>query len=242
MFRKLKIPEISLMLTLFAALILFNGCATSAYKRHPELSLKKETKRIVLMPMDIQLSTITAGGVLKPEAEWTANARQYVEGCLKEEMSEKGVRLISAGENGGVELDNEEVEIQIQLVKLHEAVGYSILLHQYIPALKLPAKETFDWSLGPEAVLLNERYEADYALFVYLRDSYASAGRVVLFIFAAALGVGIPMGQQVGFASLVDLATGDVVWFNRLAREVGDLRKPEPAADSVELLLCDFPE
>ena len=90
--------------------------------------------------------------------------------------------------------------------------------------------------------MLNERYEADYALFVYLRDSYASAGRVAFFIFAAALGVGIPMGQQVGFSSLVDLENGDVVWFNRLARGVGDLRKPGPAADSVELLLWDFPE
>jgi hypothetical protein len=43
----------------------------------------------------------------------------------------------------------------------------------------------------------------------------------------------------VGFASLVDLETGDIVWFNRLARAHGDLRTPDAAAETVKALVSD---
>jgi hypothetical protein len=48
-------------------------------------------------------------------------------------------------------------------------------------------------------------------------------------------------GEQVGYASLVDLNTGRVVWFNQLNRMSGDLRNPAPAVETVEALLKDFP-
>jgi hypothetical protein len=43
----------------------------------------------------------------------------------------------------------------------------------------------------------------------------------------------------VGFASLVDLKTGDIVWFNRLVRAQGDLRTPAAAAETVKALVSD---
>jgi hypothetical protein len=63
---------------------------------------------------------------------------------------------------------------------------------------------------------------------------------VALMVVSAVLGViGIPGGAQVGFASMVDLKTGDIVWFNRLARSRGDLRTPEAAAETVDALVSD---
>ena len=116
-------------------------------------------------------------------------------------------------------------------------------MHQYNPMLKLPGKNgQFDWTLGPEVRFLKDKYEADYVLFVYLRDSYASTGRKVAFVVAAAFGIGIPLGQQIGFASLIDLDTGEIAWFNRLDRGVGDLRTDEAATKSVEILLSNFPK
>jgi len=54
-------------------------------------------------------------------------------------------------------------------------------------------------------------------------------------------GVILTGGVQVGYASLVDLETGQVVWFNRLARAQGDLREPQPARESMDALLQGFP-
>jgi hypothetical protein len=57
----------------------------------------------------------------------------------------------------------------------------------------------------------------------------------------AILGVGITGGIQIGYASLVDLKSGRVVWFNNLVRMSGDLREPKPAQETVEALLSGFP-
>ena len=56
------------------------------------------------------------------------------------------------------------------------------------------------------------------------------------------LGRAVPLGgAQVGYASLVDLNTGRVLWFNRLLRGRGDLREADKAAETVNALLEEFP-
>ncbi len=57
----------------------------------------------------------------------------------------------------------------------------------------------------------------------------------------AILGAGVRGGQQVGFASLVDLRSGDIVWFNVMARGTGDLREAEQALDASRVLLSELP-
>jgi hypothetical protein len=48
-------------------------------------------------------------------------------------------------------------------------------------------------------------------------------------------------GLQTGYASLVDLQTGQVLWFNGIDTSQGDLREPQVAAESVKVLLTGFP-
>jgi hypothetical protein len=115
----------------------------------------------------------------------------------------------------------------------------SVIVHQYLGA-PLPSKDgKFDWSLGPAVESIARSHEADYALFLFVRDSYATGGRVALIVIGAALGAFVPGGAQVGFASVVDLRTGDIVWFSRLERPHGDLRTPDAAAETVKALVGD---
>jgi len=232
-----------------AAIIIFTfitlgaaGCATTTHKTTPNLSLRADTKGVLLMPMDIELSALTAGGILEPNASWTADAKKFVHAAINEKIAFQNKAVLIDCKTDSLKLDAEQQKLQEQLIKLHEAVGHTILKHKYIPLFNLPnKKEEFDWTLGENASFLKEKFGTDYALFVYLRDSYATAGRVAVILVASALGVGVSGGQQVGFASLVDLDTGKVIWFNRLMRGVGDLRNKENAASSVEVLLTDFP-
>jgi hypothetical protein len=53
--------------------------------------------------------------------------------------------------------------------------------------------------------------------------------------------VGLAGGSQVGYATLVDLQTGQVLWFSSLARFSGDLREQKLAVESVDALLAGFP-
>ena len=131
---------------------------------------------------------------------------------------------------------------EVQLVKLYDAVGGAILTHLYNDQLQLPNKgDALDWTLGPGAGELRDRYGADYAFFVLLRDSYSSPGRRTAQILGALVGAGISGGIQVGVASLVDLRTGNIVWFNRLISTTGDLRTEAPATTAVNQLLKDIP-
>lgn len=219
---------------------LLGGCAQStALLRDKSWQRTAGTVRVVVMPPDVQLSELTAGGLLEPKADWTEQGRQNVSAALERYLQAKGATVVPYQQPAS---NGETETVDGQLVKLHDAVGGAILVHKYVPVLALPTKgERFDWTLGASVKELQARTGADYALFVFFRDSYASAGRVALIVGAAILGVGVPGGQQVGFASLVDLRTGDVLWFNRLFNPAGDLRTPEPATNAVQNLLVQLP-
>ena len=109
--------------------------------------------------------------------------------------------------------------------------------------MKLPAKGgAFDWSLGPGVSEIAEDYDADYGLFVFYRDEQASGGRIALAVIAAAAtGAYMNTGGEYGFASLVDLRSGDLVWFNVVGAGSGELRDPTGAAAAVETLFEDMP-
>jgi hypothetical protein len=64
--------------------------------------------------------------------------------------------------------------------------------------------------------------------------SYAG-GSPALAVTAAPSGSSCP--EQVGYASLVDLDTGEVVWLNRVSEGCSDLRNPDDLRKTLELLL-----
>ncbi len=197
-------------------------------------------KRIVLMEPDIELSLLTAGGLQEPNALWTSAAKGYVTELSAQYFQKLGhaVTVYSDTANG---LDAKTGQ---DLINLHEAVGQSIFIYQYPGLLQLPTKETgaFNWKLGKTTKQLKQAYGADLGLFIYMRDSYSSGSRVAAqFLMAALFGAHIPGGQQVGFVSLVDMETGDIVWFNRLHSTTGDLRTFGAALNATDALLKDIP-
>jgi len=199
--------------------------------------------RVLLMPPDIELYELTAGGLQEPNAAWTAAAKQYLEEGLRAELQAKNTTLevYQRPEN-----PSKEYAYQ-QLIKLHDAVGGSIFLHQILrqPNLSLPAKKgKFDWSLGEGVNKLREEFDADYAVFMFLRESHKSSGRVAVTIATAILTLGhvVPGGgQRGGYASLVDLRSGNILWFNHVFGFPGDLREAKGAQGAVKYLLTGFP-
>ena len=230
----MRVPAIFVVLALVATLA---GCAAPVARQTPEL--RRETgkvPRIVVMPLDVELSQLSAGGLAEPHAEWTDAALKHMRAALDAEAKVRNVTLVDFESERGAPEDR---ETSVDLVKLHRAVGGAVMVHQYL-GLALPSKEgKFDWSLGPSVAAISRAHDADYALFLFVRDSYATAGRVAVIIVGALLGVGVPGGSQVGFASVVDLKTGDIVWFNRLIRGYGDLRTPDAAGETVKALVSD---
>lgn len=230
-----KIVRLSALLLILAAALLVSGCATTAsVQQINKLESVGESPRILLMPPDIRYYLLTAGGVSEPNAEWTEAAQSNFSVALKDYANSIGANIKPIDK---ADLSEEEIRYET----LHSAVGTTILQNHF-GMYKLPSKgETFDWTLGPDIRSIGENYDADYALFVYYRDYQASGGRIAFAILAAAAGAGVATGSEHGFASLVDLKSGDIVWFNVVSVGSGELRDRDGAATAVRSLFKDIP-
>lgn len=205
---------------------------------------------IVLVEPDIELSLVTAGGLQEPRKDWSDAARRYYPAAVG--------RLIAARKGSRTPdfdiPDALEPTSRLgQVLRLNQVVALSIAQYSspgsVLATKKDPktGKPLLDWSLGPGVAEIRQATGADYALFTYVRDSYASGGRSALraFTLVAGLAMGsyidIGGGMQVGVAALVDLRTGQVVWHNVMVKQSGDLRSAEGADLVVDDLLKSFP-
>lgn len=208
--------------------------AQDAPSRHlaPGFTHRAAESRIVLLPADMELFSISAGGVSEPRADWTDAAQKHFAQALAGQRSRLGANMTT--------MTTAQADEFHEIVALHRAVADAISLHH--DDLRLPTKgRRLDWSLGPAVRPLKERTGADYALFTWMRDSYVSTERKAVMLGMALLGAVSLGGEQVGYASLVDLNTGRVVWFNEMNRFWGDLRDPAAATETVDALLKGFP-
>lgn len=224
----------ALMLLLGLALV---GCA-SAKTEIARVTHPLHASRILLMPLDIELSEVTAGGLLESRADWTAAAKKDLTAAIEQSEAARGVQVVEFDESHATA---ERLQTLDEVTKLNRAVSTTIALQQGDAAL--PTKRgKMEWTLGKGMQELRAETGADYAMFVYVRDSYSSAGRAAIIAVAAVAGILVRGGEQLGHVSLVDLATGDVVWFGDLASASGDLRTPEAARGTAARLLAGFPK
>lgn len=219
-------------------LLWLGACAQTRHHRADGIAAQAALGRgaeVLIVEPDIELSELLGSGVQQPRADWTQGARSLIDDAIAKDLERRGARLT----HYRPPQDPELAQRQRQAILLHEAVGTSILIHRHF-GVPLPHKgKAFDWTLGPGVRALDP--EARYALFVFVRDSYASGGRKAMMAVGLLLGVGVSLGQQIGFASLVDLNDGRVVWFNLLSSQTGDLRDAEGARAAVAKLLDGVP-
>lgn len=220
-----------------AAALLLTACASSRPQTFTgQFTAPPAGSRIVVMTPDVQLGVLTAAGLQEPREDWSRSARDGLARALAAQIQREG--------HTGSTLDpTTAMEGRVgQLIRLHDAVGASILAVNYGGANLPTRRGNFEWTLGDGVQEIATTYNADYALFVTARGSYASSGRVAAMVGMAILGVGVPLGGQQGFASLVDLRTGNVIWFNvAQASPNQDMRDPGGAASYVTMLLSDAP-
>lgn len=220
-----------------ASAMLAAGAWAQAPSKHlaPGFAHLDSGEKVLLMPVDVELFSLSAGGVAEPKADWTAAASGFMHQALLGRLQSVGLNVQAGDEALGDEFAEQ--------VGLHAAVARSISLHHSTGGgWALPTKAgLLDWSFGDAMQPLARKTGARRAIFVWVRDSYASAERKAAMVLMAMAGIGLTGGIQYGYASLVDLESGRVLWFNQLARGTGDLREADPAKESMGVLLTGFP-
>lgn len=199
-------------------------------------------KTILVFRPSVSVGAQSTGGMFEPNADWTDSARKNIDDALLARQASLGNRVVMAPESYGE--DARRVE---EYTKLFAAVSQAVIQYQFFVGNRLPTKKrdnkagVFEWSLGEEVGALPGAQDADYALFLYNKDAYGSTGRKLLQFAAALGGVGVTSGEHAGYAGLVDLRTGNLLWLNADAQMGGDVREADGAMKRVGQLLEEFP-
>jgi hypothetical protein len=235
-----------LALTVTVAL---TGCVQT--KQYADLQFtppEGDYKLLVLRP-DITVGSLTTGGMVEPRADWTDQARASIIGALRAQQATRGGKVTIIEHRNELPGVGEQELADVE--RLNAAIDEAIVEHKYLGD-SLPTKrgKGLDWTLGQDAIRLGQKTGYDYALFFHAEDEVASGGRIALGVIGLAgciVGFCAPnVGgqQQLDYASLVDLKTGHVVWFNVVLAgsqvpgiKFGDLRTPAGAAQMVDRLL-----
>ena len=233
--------------TLACMVLILAGCVSTRVRTATDAAgaMLHVRGSVVLIDPDIELSEVTTGGMQEPRREWTETARRLYPDAVRELLAAHGAKLLPDYHPPVAMPASDRIR---QLLLLHQAVASSILVHSQ-PGSELANKQggldrrgRFDWTLGPGTQVLQRATNADYGLFTYIRDSYTGSGRAAMRVIGALLlGGDIGGGEQIGLASLVDLRSGQIIWFNLLQADIGDLRDAAGARATVAHLLKDIP-
>ena len=200
-------------------------------------------KKILLFRPVIRVGEQSTGGIFEPNADWTDKARKNIEAALAKRQEKLGNIVVPAPEAYG-----DQARLVDEYANLFGAVAQAVVSYQFFVGNRLPTKKRdnkagiFDWSLGEGIQDLPGSKDADYALFIYNKDAYGSTGRKLLQVVAAlGPGISVKSGEHLGYAGLIDLKTGDVLWLNADAAMGGDVRETDGAEKRVGQLLEEFP-
>lgn len=194
---------------------------------------EKGDVRVLVFRPDIKIGETTTAGLFQTQAEWHVLAREQLLSALIAETRQRGI-LAS--------LHDEESALLSEHRALFRLIVSAAIRHKLFGRDPLPGKAgSFDWTLGPGMAQVAPQSGADYGLFLFSQDSFQSAGSKAVGLVASLMGAGAEGGRHFGYAALVDLRSGDLLWLNVDLKAPGDVRTAEGAADRIRQLFAGFP-
>jgi hypothetical protein len=206
----------------------------------PELEARAENmKKIVLLPPEITVCELTAGGVKEKREKWCEAGKKNVEKALVDTLKEKDVRLKFMKVNRWNKKEIEDIHA------LYRAVGISIINHTFMYAGNMnvfPERiENFDYSIGSVEKLVKKN-KADGLLIVYANDEVSTKGRKILEIVRAINPFAQREGEITSMVAALTDETGAILWFRTMVNNGKyDLRDSKSTYAFVEELMNEYP-
>ena len=235
-------------MTLLLAASALAGCVQTRQFADLQFTPPQGNYKLLVLRPDVSVSSLTMGGVPEQRADWTEQARTAIVNALRAQQGARGGQLLIAERRNTV--PGVDAETVAELERLNFAVARAIAEHKYA-GNTLPTKRRMglDYTLGEDARAFGRKTGFDYMLALHAEDQRASGGRVAMQVLGIAgcfIGFCAPSGGsgQLAYASLVDLKSGEVVWFNVVQTGsqlpgvgFGDIRTQAGADQMVERLL-----
>lgn len=223
---------------LLAIFLPFHAWAAGNYTHYTLLEEPRKPfpKKFVVLPLDVEVLELSAGGVIEKAETYTEQARGNFDKALKAHLGAskkfQTVDLPTLAPTERAEIDDFLAVYDVVAYQAFRIVGFgSAWQHKAMH---------FDYTMGASLKFLKEKTGADAAIVFIGRDVMSSPGRKAAFIFAAAFGVGIPMGFSYLTVGVIDLETGDLLWTN-LKQGLSDFVDANAAIGMVDDLLTAYP-
>jgi len=224
---------------------LLSGCATPTTKVHYTLKEHPDSRplrQVVLLPVDVDVKEMSAGGVQEEVPEWSRKAEENIRSALLV-SKDSGGRCCATRVVDSSTLTPEERETLEEHLALFNTVAANAIW------VDLPGNsawhfksEHFDYTLGSGLSFLKTRYGVDAGLIILGEDVVSTGGRKAMAVLGATVGIGVPMGHSILVGGLVDFETGDLLWLNRTTSYgAADLRDPASCLDLARKLMENYP-
>jgi hypothetical protein len=197
------------------------------------LSQDQRPKKVLLLPPQMLVAEMSAGGVIQKQDDWTKQASDNLLTAAENHAREKNwfetLRMPA--------LSPEEAETVESHIGLYDRVASAI--HAYGQGRDTgweQKKKEWDYTLGEGLSFLREKTGADSALIFVGADIISTGGRKAAFTVGLLIGIAIPLGQSFITVGLADLRTGEISWLSYDQSMSMDTREPA----EVENLVKDF--
>ena len=196
-------------------------------------------KKVVVLPVDIEVVEVSAGGVHEEVPDWSKEASQSVFKALSAAIrKQQGLSELTAPRFSGPAAANldEHLALYKLVVNTASRIGWE---HK---------AKRFDYGIGSGLKAIADATSADAAIMVYGRDHVSTAGRKARAVVGHIPFVNIftgpapTLGHSFVHIGVVDLKTGDLLWMNSKYRDGStNLRDPEDAAKMVDEIFEWYP-
>jgi hypothetical protein len=228
---------------LFVLTLSLPGLALAAYSAvNPTLaSLPQDErpKKILLLPPQMFVAELSAGGVIQKQDDWTQEANENLlaaaENYFREEGRFEAMRL--------PKLSAEDAERVESHIGLYDRVAQAIYIYgRGLDSGWQHKKTEWDYTLGDGLAFLREQTGADTALIFTGADIISTGGRKAAFTIGLLLGVAIPIGQSFITVGLADLKTGEIRWMSYDQSMSLDSRDPAAVQELVKDFFKTYPQ
>lgn len=196
-------------------------------------------KKVVVLPVSIEVQEVTAGDVMEEVPAWSAEANRNVfesiSEAIREDATLEEVSVPSLSDDTTAVVD-EHMALYKLVVDTASDIGWGHKIRR------------FDYGIGPGLAKLQRKTGADAAVMVYGEDYVSTAGRK-----AKAVAGNIPivnifsgpppvLGHSFIHVGMVDLRTGDLLWMNSDYRKgTTSLRNPGDSGKIVNAIFDWYP-
>lgn len=199
-------------------------------------------QKVVLLPLDIDVYELSAGGVKEEVPEWSNTAEDNVRSAVLISRDNVGTCCVSQVVSTSTLTPGERETLEEHLLLFNLVANNALWASLPQNTAWHFKSDYFDYTLGNGLSFLKTKYAVDAGLIIIGEDVVSTPGRKATAVVGAIFGMAVPMGHSILIGGLVDFETGDLLWLNYvISTSDVDLRDPESCRTFSQKLMEGYP-